>query len=699
MDTPSSPSGAEGGSPRATEALGRITREAIRLATVRVRGRHLLALDVAATIIGIYVAITLRFDGRPGIELLLSLMPGILLPLAIRPLINWQLGLYRRLWRYASARDMVRVVEACLAATLVAMILFYGLLLPLNVSGTAGFPRSFWVIELLLALALQGGGRFLVRIVSDTMPSRPATATGAGQVLPALLYGAGRIGDQIARSALREPDAGVRPVGFLDDSPLLHGQNTAGLRVLGGLDQLKTAVERTGARAILITMPNAPGERVREIVNAAEALRLEVRTVPGLHELLDGSIDAYRLRKVRVDDLLSRPVSDEHAPGVAELIGGATIMVTGAGGSIGSELARQVYALNPAKIILVDRAESPLYTIQRELDIRGFRDRGHGDVIAHLGNVASRAAMANLVRDTQPDVIFHAAAYKHVPMMESYPAEGVHVNIGGTMAMLDAARSAGVRHFVLVSTDKAVEPSSVMGATKRVAEALVTATAAETGYTYLAVRFGNVLGSAGSVLPIFMDQLERGQSLTVTHPEMTRFFMTIAEASWLILDAAAVGGPGDLFVLDMGKPVRIMDLAEDLVRLSGRPPGSVPIEITGLRPGEKLHERLFYDSEQATPTSVPKLLRTTVDAHPLDIREEAQSILALATGTHDGALRDRLFRVVETLAGPRFLEEEQGVTSSGRVDSVGLAASAAPTALPERSQGRPGQSRDPVSTA
>ncbi len=666
----------------AAQTFGLIARQGIRRATFNIGARHLLALDLVATVIGIYTAITLRFDGRPSVELLVDLMPGILLPLATRPVVNWQLGLYRRLWRYASARDMVRVLQACLAATLLAMIVFYGLLLPLHVSGTDGFPRSFWAIELLLALALQGGGRFLVRIVSDTLPSQPATATGAGHVTPALLYGAGRIGDQMARSALREPKAGVRPVGFLDDSHLLRGQTTAGLRVFGGLDQLKTAVEQTGARAILITMPSAPGERVREIVDAAEALRLEVRTVPPLHELLDGSIDAYRLRRVRVEDLLSRPVATEHAPGVAALIGGATVMVTGAGGSIGSELARQVYGLNPARIILVDRAESPLYTIQRELEIRGFHARGHGEVIAHLGNVASRAAMATLVRDTQPDVIFHAAAYKHVPMMESYPSEGVHVNIGGTMSLLEAARAGGVRHFVLVSTDKAVEPSSVMGATKRVAEALVTETAAETGYRYLAVRFGNVLGSAGSVLPIFMDQLEHGQALTITHPEMTRFFMTIAEASWLILDAAAVGGPGDLFVLDMGKPVRIMDLAEDLVRLSGRPAGSVPIQITGLRPGEKLHERLFYDSERAVPTSVPKLLRTTVEAHPAGVHEDAQAILALATGTHDGALRDRLFGLVEELAGPRLASDGQGAAASAPAGALEPVNRVAPSVAP-----------------
>ena len=689
----------------AAQAFSRVAREGASRTRFHIRGRHLLALDMIATLAGIYAAVTLRFDGRPSWELLLDLMPGILLPLFTRPLINWQLGLYRRLWRYASVTDMIRVVEACLAATLLAMVVFYGLMVPLGLPGTDGFPRSFWAIELLLATALQGGGRFLVRIISDTLPRRSAAAAGSGHVTPALLYGAGRIGAQIARSAILAPEAGVRPVGFLDDDPILRGTNSAGLKIFGGLDQLKTAAELTGARAILITMASAHGERVREIVDAAEALRLEVRTVPPMHELLDGSIAAYRIRKVRVEDLLSRPVSTEHATGVAAMISGATVMVTGAGGSIGSELARQVYALNPERIILVDRAESPLYTIQRELEIRGFHARGTGEVVAHLGNVASRAAMAKLVRDAKPDVIFHAAAYKHVPMMEAYPSEGVHVNIGGTMSMLDAARGAGVRHFVLVSTDKAVEPSSGMGATKRGAEALVTSAAAETGFPYLAVRFGNVLGSAGSVLPIFMDQLEHGQPLTVTHPEMTRFFMTIPEASWLILDAAAIGGPGDLFVLDMGKPVRIMDLAEDLVRLSGRPTGSVPIQITGLRPGEKLHERLFYDSAHATPTSVPKILRTSVDSRAISIREDAMAILALATGTHDGALRDRLFALVESLAGPRdaVARDDAVVPVPDAVMSEALKqlsgarlVPASPAATTQPGNGRSGSAADPV---
>ncbi len=642
-----------------TGSADRLRRAALRIRrpVTTLRGRHLLVLDVVATAIAIYTAIALRFDARPGLGLLTSLLPGIALPLIARPLVNWRLGLYRRLWRYASTPDMVLVVEASLIGMLVSVAVFYLILLPLDVPGTEGFPRSFWVSETLVALSLQGGMRFLARVVTDHRPAQgAATAT---RVTPALLFGAGRIGVTIARSALRDPGTGIRPVGFLDDNPEMRGQSIAGLRVLGGLEDLRHAVEVTGARTVLITMASAPGERIREIVEAATAARLEVRTVPPIHELLDGSIDAYRVRNVRVEDLLSRPVATDHAPGVAQLIGGACVMVTGAGGSIGSELARQLHALNPARIILVDRAESPLYTIQRELEIRGLGGRGHGEVVAHLGNVASRNAMAALVREMRPDVIFHAAAYKHVPMMECHPSEGVHVNIGGTMAMLDAAREAGVPRFVLVSTDKAVEPSSVMGATKRVAEALVADAAARAGRPYVSVRFGNVLGSAGSVLPIFMDQLEHGHPLTVTHPDMTRFFMTIPEAAWLILDAASIGVAGDLFVLDMGKPVRIIDLVHDLVRLSGRPADSVPIRITGLRPGEKLHEQLFYDHELAAPTSIPKILRATGDDPWPTIVDDARAILATATGTDDDALRERLFALVATLSRVADVEDRE----------------------------------------
>ena len=272
-----------------------------------------------------------------------------------------------------------------------------------------------------------------------------------------------------------------------------------------------------------------------------------------------------------------------------------TVLITGAGGSIGSELARQVFLLRPRRLVLVDRAESALYLVQRELEARRGRDAGLGTLRAHLANVASRPAMDRLIADEKPDVIFHAAAYKHVPMMEEHPSDAVHVNIGGTLALLDAAVAADVGRFVLVSTDKAVRPSSVMGASKRIAEMLVADAAQRTGRSYVSVRFGNVLGSSGSVVPIFQDQLEKGEPLTITHPDMSRYFMTIPEAAGLIVDAAALGSEGDLFVLDMGDPIRIVDLARDLVRLAGRDPDTQPMDIVGLRPGEKLHEELFYD--------------------------------------------------------------------------------------------------------
>jgi FlaA1/EpsC-like NDP-sugar epimerase len=327
-------------------------------------------------------------------------------------------------------------------------------------------------------------------------------------------------------------------------------------------------------------------------------------------------------------------------------------MITGAGGSIGSELARQVYALKPSRLVLVDRAESPLYMVQRELELRALDGGGQGRLSIHLANVASRAVVSRLIAETKPAVIFHAAACKHVPMMEEHPSEGVQVNVGGTMAVLSAAVDAGVPRFVLVSTDKAVEPSSVMGATKRLAEWLIEDAAARTGLPYVAVRFGNVLGSAGSVLPIFQSQLENGEALTVTHPEMSRYFMTIQEAGWLILDAAAIGRAGDLFVLDMGEPVKIIDMARDLIRLAGREVASVPIRFTGLRPGEKLHERLFYETENVTRTDIDKIFRVIDSKGPDDIEERARRLLQMAFGDRDDELKTALFDSIAPKKSP-----------------------------------------------
>ena len=624
------------------------------------RGRYLLAIDLAGIVVAAYVALALRFDRISG-PILVPAFPLVVgLLLAVRTITNIRLGLYRRRWRFASVPDLERIVAAAGLGSLVSILILYGTTAVAHPTWLDGFPRSFWLAEFLLSIAILGGVRFGIRSAFDS--ARSASSSSTPDRRATLLYGAGSAGALMARSALRDPRSGVIPVGFLDDDRSLVGGTVAGIPVFGGVDSIGRAVAATGAQTLLITMPSAPGSAVRRVVDAALALQLEVRTVPSMTKLLDGSIDANRVRRVRVEDLLRRPMVTEHAMDVEGIIRDQTVLITGGGGSIGSELARQVFALGPRRLILVDRAESPLYLVQRDLETQRNHGKGSCELRVHLANVASRASMERLVASESPSVIFHAAAYKHVPMMEEHPSDATHVNIGGTMVMLDAAAAAGVDRFVFVSTDKAVRPSSVMGASKRIAEMLVADTARRTGRPYVSVRFGNVLGSTGSVVPIFQDQLENGQPLSITHPEMTRFFMTIPEAAWLILDAAALGRDGDLFVLDMGEPVRIMDLARDLVRLAGRDPESQPMEMVGLRPGEKLHEQLFYDAEHVEATASAKVLRAIAPSSPTDVRDHVQRMLELATGDHDGALRDSLFAYVRAVEGVPIV---QGAAATG----------------------------------
>jgi FlaA1/EpsC-like NDP-sugar epimerase len=629
------------------------------------RGRHLLAIDLVGIVVAAYLALALRFDRITAPTLIPDFPLVVCLLLAVRTATNTKVGLYSRRWRFASVPDLERIVGAVAIGSLAGIAIFYGASVLVHATWADGFPRSFWLIELLLTTAIIGGVRFGIRAASDRAPANSPAIVCDRRVT--LLYGAGRTGVLLARSAKRDPGAGVRPVGFLDDDPSLAGGIVAGLRVFGGLASLPHAVAETGAQTLLITMPRAPGSAIRRVVDAALALNMEVRTVPAVSNLLDGSVDAYRVRRVRVEDLLRRPVVTEHAAGVEEIIRDNTVLITGGGGSIGSELARQVWAIGPRRLVLVDRAESPLYLVQRELQARRDRGTGSGELRVHLANVASRATMERLIAAEAPSVIFHAAAYKHVPMMEEHPSDATHVNIGGTMVMLDAAAAAGVDRFVFVSTDKAVCPSSVMGASKRIAEMLVADAARRTGRPYVSVRFGNVLGSTGSVVPIFQQQLENGEPLTITHPEMTRFFMAIPEAAWLILDAAALGRDGDLFVLDMGEPICVMDLARDLVRLAGRDPESQPIETVGLRPGEKLHEQLFYDVEQVEPTSSTKVLRALAPPPRPGIREDARRMLALASGDDDAALREALFAYVWAVEEPGPVQGVEAAWSSGAV--------------------------------
>ena len=671
---------------RAVSALRTAGPPISRLARAA-RGRHLLAIDLVGVTVAAYLAVALRYDGFDVPGLITSYLPFIGLLLLIRTLADIRLGLYDRTWRFASIPDLERIVAAVSLGTIVTLFIWLGTSF-VGVPWQIEVPHTFWLAEMMFSLATIGGIRFAIRAASDL---RPDAATPAHDSHRTLLYGAGRTGALMARSARREPEAGVLPVGFMDDDPHLAGRLVAGLRVYGGLAQLERAVAETGARSLLITMPGAPGPAVRRVVEAAATLDLQVRTVPALTELLDGSIDVHRLRRVKVEDLLGRPIVTQHAAAVEEIIKDRVVLITGAAGSIGSELARQVFAIGPRRLILVDRAESPLYLIQRELEVRREHGQGSGELEFRLANVASRGSMERLISSERPCVIFHAAAYKHVPMMEQHPSDAVQVNIGGTRVLLDAAVAAGVERFVFVSTDKAVRPSSAMGASKRIAEMLVAETAIATGKRYVSVRFGNVLGSTGSVVPIFQEQLENGRPLTITDPAMTRFFMTIPEAAWLILDAAAMGREGgDLFVLDMGRPVKVLDLARDLVRLAGRDPDTQPIEIVGLRPGEKLPEELFYAAEEVERTASEKVLRAISQPPPPGVRDAVRRILTLANGEDEDRLVD-LLKVCandpETFAANAERRDIGQAVGPGRAPSSPRSAPALPAGSPAGDDG------------
>jgi len=601
----------------------------------------------------------LRFDSLRFADEALIYFPAALFPVLIRPPINMLGGLYSRAWAYASVGELARIFFVVSVGSIVGIVAFYLILSPLNVPGTVTavgrFPRSYFVLEGMLTLGGMGGARFLVRAATEWKGWRPgepdrrgrAASDGLGRV-PTLVYGAGAVGATVLRTIAAAQDGlGMRVVGLLDDDRSKRNQILRGQRVMGNLYELKEIARVTGARRLLIAIPTASGDLVRRAVEDATRLGLETRTVPAFDELVSGRLGAAAIREVEVTDLLRREPVAMNASGLRDSMAGRTILVTGAGGSIGSELSRQVFDQDPARLILLDRAEGPLYDIERELALLGGRDSGtelrggrrRAELVTRLANVASAEAMRTLIREDRPVMVLHAAAYKHVPMMEHHPADAVYTNIGGTLATLRASLDADVERFVLVSTDKAVVPSSVMGATKRLAELAVAAIAQASGRRYVAVRFGNVLGSSGSVVPLFQRQLREGVPLTITDPEMTRFFMTIPEASRLILEASLLGEPGDLFVLDMGDPVRIVDLARDLARLAGRDPDSVPIQYIGLRPGEKLHEELFYDAETIEPTSHPKVLRArhhSVIGH--DILEQLDALVAVgATGDHEAA--------------------------------------------------------------
>jgi FlaA1/EpsC-like NDP-sugar epimerase len=615
------------------------------------RGRHLFVYDIAATLVAIGVAFGLRFDNVFVASAVSPFMPVALLPLIVMPPTYALLGMYRREWRYASVQEMLSLALAVAAGTILTAVITAGLAYA-NAAGTAGFPRSIFATEALLSLALVGGGRFAVRWNLERRGVSGGTDEELG-LTATIVYGAGETGATVARLAARDPEAALNVVGFIDDDPAKHGSRLMGKRVYGGLDVLPKVIRETHAHQLLVAMPTATGPAIRRAFESGKELGLQVRTVPHPRELLSGDSLAHRIRNVSVEDLLRRAPVDIDTDAVAGYLNGASVLVTGGGGSIGSELVRQILAVGPRMLTIVDNHEESLWSIERELSERAANPDVGFELV--LADIRSQEAVDAVIGRARPDVVFHAAALKHVPMVEHSPAEGAMTNVFGSQNVISACERLGVKRFVLISTDKAVEPVSAMGATKRLAELLTVAAAKRTGRPFVAVRFGNVLASSGSVIPIFQRQLEQGRPITITHEDATRYFMTIPEAVSLVLQAGSTPDSGVIFVLDMGEPVKIVDLARDLIRLSGLSEDQVPIVYTGLRAGERLHESLSHGHETTDHTGHRSIMRVRDSAVGTTGEDLAQLLAELtrSVGRHDDDQTRDILRKVAGLGKPK----------------------------------------------
>jgi FlaA1/EpsC-like NDP-sugar epimerase len=549
-----------------------------------------------------FLAFQLRFDHGvpPYYDTLFR--RTILIVVGIKLLVFILFGFYDRWWRYVSTRDMWAAARGVTIASLVADVTVYFA----SPVADVRLPRSIAVMDWLLLLALVAGSRLLARTVFE----RPSVGRVVARGKEVLVVGAGEAARDTIREMHRNPQLGYTPIGLVDDDPRKKNIRVHGVRVLGTTDDLPHLLRDNKPDEVLIAIPSASGELRNHVVTVTREQGVPVKTLPGLHELISGDVDlAVQIRPVQVEDVLGREPVDVDLDSAAPYINGETVLVTGAGGSIGSELCRQLTRLGPQRLVLVDLGETALFEIEREL----VDERGFTAAVPVLADVGNPTKIRQVFESYRPGVVFHAAAYKHVPLMEANPLESVRNNALATKVVADVAVELGAKRFVLVSTDKAVNPKTVMGQSKAVCEWVVEAYGAREDIStrFVAVRFGNVLGSSGSVIQIFRKQIERGGPLTVTHPEMTRFFMTIPEAASLVIQAGAIGGEGHVFVLDMGEPVKIVDLADQMIRLSGKDASEIGVEYVGVRPGEKLHEQLWGDGEHVVATPHPKIRRVS----------------------------------------------------------------------------------------
>jgi FlaA1/EpsC-like NDP-sugar epimerase len=559
-----------------------------------------LGADAVLIAVAWLLAFQLRFDFNVPPTFEKGLAETTIIVVAIKLAVFVAFGFYNRWWRYVSTKDMWRAALGVLVASVVAALAVY-----FGDPFERRLPRGVVLMDFVLLLGLVAGTRLAARSIFE----RPAASRLVARGKEVIVVGAGDAGQLVIREMQRSRQLGYTPIGLVDDDPRKKNLRVHGVRVLGTTEELPHILRDNRPDELLIAIPSASGEERQKVVEVARRIRIPVKTLPGLYELIaDEDNLAAQIRPVQVEDVLGREPVEVDLEAISSYLERQTVLVTGAGGSIGAELCRQIARARPGRLILLDQGETPLFEIERELvDERDFTAS-----IPVLADVSNRQKIRQVFERYQPSVVFHAAAYKHVPLMEANPLESIRNNVLGTKIVSDAAVEFGANRFVLVSTDKALNPKAVYGQCKALCEWIVEAygSRGDIPTRFMAVRFGNVLGSAGSVITIFRRQIATGGPVTITHPEMTRYFMTIPEASSLVVQAGAIGGRGEIFVLDMGDPVAILDLARDMIRLSGREPDrDIPIEFIGVRAGEKLHEELWGKDEEVVETGHAKIKR------------------------------------------------------------------------------------------
>jgi FlaA1/EpsC-like NDP-sugar epimerase len=600
------------------------------------RNRYLLVCDVPIVGIAAYGAFALRFDwyiprSRP------EFLPYLLAALLIKPAVFLGLGMYSRIWRYASVRDLIAVLTAVsVASAAMSVFVAAGVL-----SGAlAEFSRAVLFMDWLLTLCATGGLRMAVRLVAE---NKGHGGESEGEARRVLVVGAGDAGSMVVREMRRNPQLLMAPVAYLDDDRSKRGKRVHGVPVIGETAALASVIEKYQIAEVIIAMPKVAGHVVRALAEACREADTPSRIVPGVFELLDGQLTVSRLRQVDIADLLRREQITTR-PETSLYLTQKRVVVTGAGGSIGLELCRQIGLANPASLLLLGHGENSIFDAQMRM-----REQFPGlTVEAFIADIRDRSRMAACFQRVRPHVVFHAAAHKHVPLMEENPEEAITNNVLGTRNVVDASILSGVERLVMISTDKAVAPTSVMGASKRLAEIVLRDGARRSGRAFSVVRFGNVLGSRGSVVPVFKRQIERGGPITITHPDVKRFFMTIPEAVHLVLQAGGLAASGELFVLNMGAPVPIVQLARDLIRLSGFNADDIPLVFTGLRPGEKIDEELWEAGAVVEATSHPELRRVR-EEDGLDAAAVMQSLDALVAAARSETRLDLEARLAQLL--------------------------------------------------